>query len=205
MNTGPYQDLSQFRVPEGFRGRSAVIVQLWWLVQATLFRGSPQVFFGWRRFLLRLFGARIGRGALIRPSVEIVYPWKVTIGDYSWVGDHAVLYSLGEIHIGAHSVISQRCYLCTGMHNTESSAFDMFALPIRIGSQCWLATDVFVAPGITIADAAVVGARSSVFRDLPAAMICYGSPAQPMRQRGAARDSETPTRDLPELQAQIGR
>ncbi|HXZ00173.1 MAG TPA: putative colanic acid biosynthesis acetyltransferase [Stellaceae bacterium] len=205
MNIGPYQDLSRFRVPERFRGRSAAFVQLWWLVEATLFRPSPQILFGWRRFLLRLFGAQIGRGVLIRPSVEIVYPWKVSIGDYSWIGDHAVLYSLGEIHIGAHSVISQRCYLCTGSHDPESAAFDIFALPIRIGSQCWLATDVFVAPGITIADAAVVGARSSVFRDLPAAMICHGSPAQPVRRRGVARDSGAPTRDLTELQAQTGR
>ncbi len=196
MNVGPYQDLGRFSLPERFRGRSAALVQLWWLVEATLFRHSPQIFYGWRRFLLRLFGASIGRGVLVRPSVEITYPWKVSIGDHSWIGDHAVLYSLAEIHIGAHSVVSQRCYLCTGSHDPESAEFAIVALPIHIGSQCWLASDVFVAPGITVSDAAVVGARSSVFHDLPAAMICYGSPAQPVRRRGAARDGETPRREL---------
>jgi putative colanic acid biosynthesis acetyltransferase WcaF len=204
MNIGPYQDLRRFRLPERFRGRSAAQVQLWWLVESTLFRRSPQIFYGWRRFLLRLFGARIGRGVLIRPSVEITYPWKVSIGDYSWIGDHAVLYSLAEIHIGGHSVVSQGCYLCTGSHDPESTDFDIFALPIHVGSQCWLASDVFVAPGITVSDAAVVGARSSVFHDLPAAMICFGSPAHPVRRRGAAREIQAPTRDPPELRAQAG-
>ena len=90
-----FQDLSRFRLPADFRGRSAVWVQLWWLVQATLFRLSPQFLFGWRRWLLRLFGARVGAGVLIRPTATITYPWKVAIGDHSWVGDDVVLYSLG--------------------------------------------------------------------------------------------------------------
>lgn len=180
-----FQDLTKFRLPRHFRGRSAVMVQLWWMLEASLFRQSPQALYGWRRWLLRRFGARIGRGVLIRPSVQITYPWKVSIGDHSWIGDEVVLYSLGEIRIGSHSVISQRSYLCTGRHDPESVAFDISALPIVIGSQCWLASDVFVAPGVSIADAAVVGARSSVFHDLPKAMICYGNPARPVRRRAA--------------------
>lgn len=194
-----YQDLRQFRLPARFRGRSAVVVQLWWLVQATLFRGSPQVFYGWRRWLLRLFGAKLGRGVLLRPTVEITYPWKLTVGDYSWVGDGAVLYTLGEIHIGAHSVVSQRSYICTGSHKPESPSFDIFAVPVRIGSECWIASDVFVAPGVSIGDGAVVGARSTVFDDLPPGMICYGNPARPVRARAAAQGAEVsrPMHDLP--------
>jgi putative colanic acid biosynthesis acetyltransferase WcaF len=179
-----FQDLTKFHLPEYFRGRNSAMVQLWWILEASLFRKSPQVFYAWRRWLLRLFGARIGRGVLIRPSAQITYPWKVSIGDHSWIGDDVVLYSLGEIHIGTHSVISQRSYLCTGSHDRESVAFDIVASPISIGSQCWLAADVFVAPGVSIGDAAVVGARSSVFHDLPKAMICYGNPARPVRRRG---------------------
>src|SRR5690349_12050485 len=124
----PFQDLRHFNQPPMFRGRSAPVVQLWWIVEACLFRPSPQIFFAWRRWLLRLFGARIGRGVMIRPSVRTTYPWKVTIGDYSWVGDDVVLYSLGEIRIGEHSVVSQRSYLCTGSHDPGSLAFDIFAL-----------------------------------------------------------------------------
>jgi putative colanic acid biosynthesis acetyltransferase WcaF len=178
-----YQDLARFRVPPGFRGKSALVVQLWWIVQALLFHPSPQVCFGWRRFLLRLFGARIGRAVLNRPSAEFTYPWKITIGDFSWIGDGAILYSLGEISIGAHSVISQYCYLCAGSHDPRSVSFDLVAKPISVGSECWLATDVFVAPGISIGDAAIVGARSTVLHDLPPAMICHGQPARPVRPR----------------------
>src|SRR5258708_2496184 len=136
----PIQDLRYFRLPENFRGRPAWSVQLWWLVQATIFRLSPQVCYGWRRWLLRLFGASIGKRVLIRPSVEITYPWKVTIGDWSWIGDDVVLYSLGPITIGSHSVVSQHSYLCTGTHDYRKSSFDILALPIVIGDHAWIAT-----------------------------------------------------------------
>ncbi len=181
-----YQDLKRFRVPPGFRGRSAVVVQLWWLVQTLLFHPSPQIFFGWRRWLLRLFGAKVGSGALIRPSAQITYPWKVSIGEHAWIGDGAVLYSLGEIAVGAHSVVSQRAYLCAGTHDPESPAFELRAEPVRIGSECWLAAEVFVAPGVSIGDGTVVGARSTVLGDLPPGMICYGNPARPVRRRAPA-------------------
>lgn len=189
------QDLAQFRVPPGFRGRSALVVQLWWCVQATLFRGSPQFLFGWRRWLLRLFGARIGKGVLIRPSVEVTYPWKLTIGDHAWIGDGAVLYTLGEIHIGSNSVVSQRSYLCTGGHRTDTPSFDIYALPIVVGAECWIASDVFVAPGVSVGEGAVVGARSTVFDDLPSGMICYGTPARPVRPRLAAGDGAAEARE----------
>ncbi|SUG32547.1 acetyltransferase [Salmonella enterica subsp. arizonae] len=84
------QDLNGFTVPKGFRGANALKVQLWWAVQATLFAWSPQILYRWRAFLLRLFGARIGKDVVIRPSVKITYPWKLTVGDYAWVGDDAV-------------------------------------------------------------------------------------------------------------------
>ena len=94
------QDLRGFRLPPGFRGRAAWFVQLWWLVQGTAFRWSPQVCYGWRRWLLRLFGASVGQGVLVRSTASITYPWKVSIGDWSWIGDEVVLYSLGAITIG---------------------------------------------------------------------------------------------------------
>jgi putative colanic acid biosynthesis acetyltransferase WcaF len=178
-----YQDLRRFRLPEQFRGRPAWFVQMWWLVQAVLFRPSLQVFYGWRCFLLRLFGAQIGRGVLIRPTAMFTYPWKVTIGDYSWIGDDVVVYSLSDIRIGSHSVISQRSYLCAAAHDYTRQSFDMLAGPITIGDQVWIAADVFIAPGVTVQNGCVVGARSSVFNDLPSGMICYGSPAKPVRPR----------------------
>jgi putative colanic acid biosynthesis acetyltransferase WcaF len=181
--TRTYQDLSQFQMPDDFRGKPAWFVQLWWIVQALLFKTSPQFMYGWRRWLLRLFGAKIGKQVTLRPSVHTQFPWKVTIGDYSWVGDDVVLYSLGEIEIGKNVVISQRSYLCTGSHDYEQISFPIYAQKIVLEDECWLATDVYVAPNVWIGRGTVVGARSSVFKNLPAGMIAVGSPAQVVRPR----------------------
>lgn len=184
------QQLDNFKLPPGFRGRPGWYVQIWWLVQATLFRGSPQMFYGWRRSLLRMFGAKIGVGVIIRPSVRITYPWKLSIGDHAWVGDHVELYTLGEIKIGSHAVVSQRSYLCTGSHDYTKNTFDIYAQPIRIGEEAWIATDVFVAPGVEIGTGTVVGARSSVFKSLPDGVVAMGSPARvvgPRKMRDEAR------------------
>jgi putative colanic acid biosynthesis acetyltransferase WcaF len=178
-----FQDLSQFQLPAEFRGKPAWFVQLWWLVQAIFFRPSPQAFYAWRRFLLRCFGAQIGKQVLIRPTAAFTYPWKVTIGDYSWIGDEVVVYSLSQVHIGSHTVISQRSYLCAATHDYTRPTFDMVAGPIHIADQVWIAADVFVAPGVSIEQGCLVGARSSVFQDLPAGMICYGNPAKAVKPR----------------------
>jgi len=177
------QDLSSFKLPSGFRGRAAVVVQLWWLVQGTLFGLSPQFMYGWRNWLLRLFGAKVGKGVLIRPSVKTTYPWKVCIGDFAWVGDDVVLYSLGEIEVGANAVVSQRSYLCAAGHSFTKPDFPIYDKKVVIGAQAWLATDVFVAPGVTVGEGAVVGARSSVFSDMPAGMVCFGNPCKPSKVR----------------------
>jgi len=178
--------LKQFRLPENFRGRPAWAVQLWWIVQASLFRMSPQVLYGWRRFLLRVFGCSVGKGVLVRPTAEITYPWKVSIGDYSWVGQNVTLYSLGEIHIGSNAVVSQGSYLCAASHDVQSPTFDIYDKPIVVEDEVWIAADVFVAPGVHIARGAVVGARSTVLRDLPPMMVCFGNPAKPVRPRLSA-------------------
>ncbi len=178
-----HQDLKNFKLPKNFRGRSAIVVQLWWIIQATFFRWSPQFLYGWRRFLLRLFGAQIGTKAIIRPTAIITYPWKVKIGDYSWIGDDVTLYSLGNITIGNNTVISQKSYLCAGSHDYTNVNFPIFGEPIVIEDQCWLATDVYVAPGVTVQKGTVVGARSSVFKNLPSNKVCVGSPVRIIKDR----------------------
>lgn len=184
---GRYQDLSRFRVPPGFRGRPGWYVQLWWIVQAMLFRPSPQIAYAWRRMLLRCFGARVGAGAVIRPTVRITYPWKVSIGDHAWVGDDVTLYSLGEIDIGAHSVISQKSYICAGDHDYQRADFAIRGRPVRIGAQVWIASDVFIAPGVTVADGVVVGARSTVLRSLRKGFVYAGNPVRPIKPRPVSR------------------
>jgi putative colanic acid biosynthesis acetyltransferase WcaF len=145
------------------------------------------VLFGWRRFLLRLFGARIGRNVLVRPTARVTYPWKLTIGDDSWIGDDVVLYSLGEIYIGSNVVVSQRSYVCAAKHDPASLEFTQVAFRTVIEDEVWVATDVFVAPGTHIGRGSVVGARSSVFRSLPAGMICHGNPARAVKPRVTGR------------------
>ena len=191
MQINTHQDLSQFQLPPNFRGKPGWYVQLWWLVEGLLFRPSPQFMYGWRRFLLRSFGAKVGDHVIIRPTVRTQFPWKVRIGDYAWIGDDVVLYSLGEIHVGEHAVISQRSYLCTGSHDYSQLDFPIFQKPIYIEDQCWLATDVFVGPGVRIGAGTVVGARSSVYKDLPPGVIALGNPAVVLR----AREMRKPPRD----------
>ena len=180
---GAVQDLAAFRLSPGFRGRSKWVVQAWWLVQSLLFAPSPQVLFGWRRFLLRLFGARIGVKVLIRPSARVTYPWKLTIGDRAWIGDRVELYTLGPIEIGHDAVVSQDCYLCTGTHDYRDPSFPMVTGPIRIGEESWLASQVFVAPGVTVGAGAVVGVRSLVLADVPPMAKAVGQPAKVVGNR----------------------
>src|SRR5207244_5085179 len=136
--------------------------------------------FGWRVFLLRLFGAKIGNNVRIRPSVKITYPWKVTIGDYVWIGDECWLHSLGEIKIGSHVAIAHRVYFNTGGHDYNKKTFDIFSKPLLIEDECWITNDVYIAPGATIGIGTIVSARSSVLKTLPPGKICVGMTAKPL-------------------------
>lgn len=185
-----FQDLSRFALPEGFRGRNKIVCQIWWMVQDTIFRWSPQFAFGFRRMLLRAFGAKVGRKVLIRPTVRVTFPWKVSIEDFAWIGDYAELYSLGEIHIGKNAVISQKCYLCTGSHDPSLPMFPIYSKPIRIEREVWLCADVFVMPGVTVHQAAVVAARATVTHDVPERAVAVGSPARVVGERLLRKSSE---------------
>jgi putative colanic acid biosynthesis acetyltransferase WcaF len=177
------QQLARFTVGPNARGRNALVVQLWEIVQNTLFAWSPRVMYGWRVFLLRLFGAKVGKRVLVRPSAKIAYPWKVEIGDYAWIGDNAALYSLAPITIGSNAVVSQNSYLSAASHDYREISFPYVLKPILIGEQAWIAADVFVAPGITIGRGAVVGARSTVWHDVPELAIAIGNPAKVVGRR----------------------
>ncbi|WP_199620937.1 WcaF family extracellular polysaccharide biosynthesis acetyltransferase [Paenibacillus alkalitolerans] len=165
------------------RGRSNLIVLLWWFIQGTLFRYSIHNMYGWRRSLLRLFGAKIGRGVQVRATAKFTYPWKVEIGDYTWIGDNVEFYSLDHIRIGKHCVISQNTYLCTGSHNIHDPHFGLITKVIAIHDGAWVASDVFVYPGVMIGEMAVVAARSTVMKDVPQNEIHAGSPAKFLKKR----------------------
>jgi putative colanic acid biosynthesis acetyltransferase WcaF len=127
-----YQDLSSFKVPKNFRGGNKFKVQLWDIVHFFLFRPSPQFMYGYRNFLLRIFGAKIGKKVLIRSSVKITYPWKLVIGDNTWIGEDCYIYNLENIHIGSNVSIAHRNFFNTGGHDYNKATFDIFAKPIKI-------------------------------------------------------------------------
>jgi len=156
---------------------------LWYWVEATVFRFSPRPFYRWRNFLLRLFGADVDRSCRIRSTVNIEVPWNLTVGPQTIIGDDVILYCLGKITIGRRVTISQLTHLCAGTHDFTRPDFPLLRLPIDIADDVWLAADVFVGPDVKIGTGAVVGARSSVFQDLPAWQVCVGTPAKPIKER----------------------
>ncbi|GAB4277383.1 MAG: colanic acid biosynthesis acetyltransferase WcaF [Oscillatoriaceae cyanobacterium] len=183
LDADPMVDLRQYNQSWFDRGRPGWVILLWWFVQAVTFPLTPQPLHFLRRSILRLFGARLGKGVAIRPTARFTYPWKVTIGDYSWIGDDVVLYSLDRISIGSHCVISQNTYICTGSHDPQDRAFGLVTQAIAIGNGAWIAADCFIGPGVQIGANALIGARSSVFTNMPAATVCWGTPCRPHHPR----------------------
>jgi putative colanic acid biosynthesis acetyltransferase WcaF len=155
----------------------------WMLLGRTLFRWSFHNWYGYRRRLLRLFGAKVGEGTCIRPTCHIEIPWHIDIGRDCLIGDHSILYSLGQITIGDRCLISQFAHLCAGTHDHNKATLPLLRTPITVEADAWIAADTYVAPNVTVHRGAVLGARSSAFKDLPAWMICIGNPARPVKQR----------------------
>lgn len=176
-------DATVARMTSPWTTRQKLARACWYCAQAVLFRPSPRVCYRWRAWLLRLFGARVAATARIRPTVTVEVPWHLTVGPDAIIGDHVVLYCLGPVSIGARTTVSQYCHLCAGTHDHTRLEFPLLRPPIAIGDDAWLAADVFVGPGVTVGDGTVVGARSSVFTDLPPWKVCVGTPARPVKDR----------------------
>ena len=133
--------------------------------------------------LLRLFGARVGKGVKIKPRVNIHMPWKLDVGDHCWIGEEAFILNFEPVTIGSQVVISQRAFLCTGNHDYGRPEMPYRNEPIDIGDGAWVGASVFVGPGVRVGSECVVGAGSMVTGDLPAGMVCAGNPAVPVRPR----------------------
>lgn len=176
-------DLAKYDQSWYSRGKSGIYIIIWWFVQGTLFRFSLHNMYEFRNFILRLFGCKIGKNVRIRPSAKITYPWKVEIGDNTWVGDDVTLYSLDHIYIGSNCIISQNSYICTGSHDVESISFNLVVKPIHIQDYAWIAADVFVGQGVTISEGSVIAARSSIYKDSEPWMVHVGNPAKPTKKR----------------------
>lgn len=155
----------------------------WRLAWGLLARATPPQLAAWRRFVLRLFGARVGTGAKVYGSARIWLPRNLELGEGALVGPGAELYNQGRITIGAHCVISQRAFLCASTHRVADLDFALETRPIALGRGCWIAAEAFVGPGVTIGDGAVLAARGALFEDAEPMGIYRGNPATLVGQR----------------------
>jgi putative colanic acid biosynthesis acetyltransferase WcaF len=149
-----------------------------WAMVQPLFHVSPDALPGWRNFLLRMLGARIGRGVRIHPSVRVMFPWNLAIGEDVIVGRDVNLYALASITIDASVLVSQGAHLCAGSHDYRQPNFPIAHAPITVGSGTWIAAEAFVGPGVTIGTGCVIAARAVVVRDVATASLVAGNPAR---------------------------
>ena len=178
-----YQSTTNAHTGPSFSVQNRLGRLVWNFVWLLLFRPSPRPLHVWRAALLRLFGAKIGRGCHIYPGVKIWAPWNLVCEEEVGVGDGAILYTQARITLGKRAVVSQGAHLCSGSHDYASPGFELFAKPIHVGAHAWLAAECFVHPGVTIAEGAVIGARAVVTSDMPAWTVCAGHPCKPIKPR----------------------
>ena len=156
----------------------------WEVVWLLAFRPTPRwALHGWRRFLLRSFGAQVGTGSRIAPSCRVWAPWNLVMGEFSALGDGVDCYSMGRITLGSKVAVSQRTFLCAGSHDVRSLSRPLVTGPIVIEDHVWIAAECFVHPDVVIREGAVIGARSVVLKEMPAWSICAGHPCRKIKDR----------------------
>ena len=130
-----------------------------------------------RTALLRLFGARLGRGVVVRSGANITFPWRFTAGDHVWIGEDVLVLSLAPVTLGSHVCLSQRAFLCSGSHAWRRETFDLRTRPIVVGDSVWIAAQAFVGAGVSIGNGSVVSAGAVVTADVPGNSLVRGNPA----------------------------
>jgi putative colanic acid biosynthesis acetyltransferase WcaF len=149
----------------------------WRITWLTLASWTPPFMHEWRSVLLRSFGARIGKGVHVYPSVSIWAPWNLIIDDAAGIGPKTQLYSMAPIHIGKRVVISQGAHICAGTHDYRLENFPLIARPIFIKDRAWICASAFVGPGVTVGEGAILSAMGCSFKDLDPWGIYIGNPA----------------------------
>jgi putative colanic acid biosynthesis acetyltransferase WcaF len=176
-------DLSNYSAVGFDRGAGVLKEGLWLLASLVLFRLCPFSLSALKRGVLRTFGARVGRGVVIKPQVKITFPWKLELGDYVWLGEECWLLNLEQIVIGSNVSISQRAFLCTGNHNYKLPTFDLIVKPIAIEDGAWIGASSWVAPGVTVGTHSVLTAGSVAIAKLEPWGVYQGNPAVMVKRR----------------------
>jgi putative colanic acid biosynthesis acetyltransferase WcaF len=154
----------------------------WFFVWCLFFRCSPEMFYSFRRTLLRLFGAKISRSAMICPTVNIWAPWNLEMGEMSTLAPHVICYSVDKVILEDNAIVSQYTHLCTASKDYSKQSRPLITEPILIKSRAWVCADVFVGPGVTVGQGSVVGARACVAKDVEPWTIVGGNPASMIRK-----------------------
>ena len=174
--------LNQYRNRHG--GGSKLRRLVWEVVWAVLFRTTPRwCLNGWRCFLLRVFGAKIGSGVRIQGGAKVWQPWRLKIGDNSWIDGGVSLYSVDDIVIGANAVISDGAFICTATHDISSETFELQTMPVLIGDSAWVCAKATVLPGVKVGEGAIVAAGSVVSKDVEPWTVIGGNPAKFIKKR----------------------
>ncbi len=175
-------DIESNRRQQKYKLNILVLRALWGLARP-LFRFSPRTSFGYRNTLLRFFGAKIGKHVHIYNSAIIYMPWNLEIGDWSSIGEWALLYNLAPVRIGTRVTVSYRAHICCGTHDYSKSDLPLDKQPVTIYNDGWICADAFIGPGLQIHEGAIVGARSVVLKDVQSWTIVAGNPAKVIKTR----------------------
>jgi len=156
---------------------------LWYYVNAFVFNSYLFPVYGFKRYLLYIFGAKMGKKIVIKPKVNIKYPWKLSIGDYSWIGEKVWIDNLDEVEIGSHVVLSQGALLLSGNHNYKKDSFDLLTGKIVLEKGVWIGARAVVTGGVHCSSHSILSVNSVASKDLKSFGIYSGNPAKWVRER----------------------
>ena len=176
-------DFSKYTLGDYDPGRNFFVRAMWFLTNAIFIRGYWNPSSGLRRFLLKLYGAKIGKGVVIKPGVNIKFPWYLEVGDQSWIGENVWIDNLVPVRIGSNCCLSQGSMLLTGNHNYKLTHFPAFFGEIILEDGAWVGAKAMVAPGVTLKSHSVLSIMSVATHDLEPYTIYSGHPAQAIRKR----------------------
>lgn len=182
-----------------FPVRSRFLRAAWGVVYVILFRPSPRPFHGWRAFLLRCFGAKLGRNVHIYPKATIWAPWNLVCADLASIADEAIIYNPSPITLGSHAIVSQQAYLCGATHDYDDPAFPLISFPITVGDFAWICARATVQPGVSVGEGAVLALGSVASKDLEAWTVYGGVPARKIKARRNPQLGEKETSEIPSV------
>ena len=164
-------------------GGSSLKRLIWYFINILFLKNSLNPCSAIKVFVLKLFGAEIGKGVVIKPCVNIKYPWNLKVGDFVWIGENVWIDNLAEVEIGNNVCISQGAMLLCGNHNYKEASFDLMIGKIKLEDGSWIGAQTVVCPGVKVSTHAVLGVGSIANHDLDAYSIYQGNPAQFIRNR----------------------